>query len=166
MEQPHIELFKLRPKVGIHKIGPGVVMEMLEPHKPKKGGKMTADDFLGNEVNINQGWAEEMAFIEVDWRSDFIPAMSIRIKNQYFMIHQKPGVHGIWYCSNSTKHENTAGVVTYDRWGSQDGLTDGETCIDRTEFLKLIQEKIRRGQMRYKDLNSKFDFQNAIGSIR
>lgn len=163
---PILSYFKLRPKVGIHKIGPGVVMEMLPPAEKKRKGKMTADDFLGNEVNVNQGWSEEMAFIEVDWRSDFIPAMSVRVKSQYFMIYQKPGVHGIWYCAGTTKHENTARIVTYDMWGSQDGLKEGETCLDRTEFLKLIQEKIRRGQMRYKDLNSKFDFQNAIGGLR
>ena len=163
---PILSYFKLRPIEGggIKKIGPGVVLEMLPPVEKKKKGKMTADDFLGNEVNVNQGWKDEMAYIEVNWTTDMIPAMSLRLGSKYFMLWQKQG-HYTLYCSSIDKHRNTAGLCTYDRWGTQDGLMEDETCINNTSFLKNLKERVRRGQIYYKDMNCKFDFQNELTTI-
>lgn len=165
---PILSYFKLRPGCGIKRIGPGVVCEMLPPSiESKKRGKMTVDDFLGNEVNLNQGWEGERAFVEETWNGkDMQPFLSVRIGREFFTIYVKSGMSGRWFCSNANSHKMTAGMAATDRWGSKDGLLENEACLDGSKALKLMKEKIRRGQMRYYDLNSKFDFQNAIESLR
>lgn len=163
---PILSYFKLRPIEGIHRIGPGVVMEYLPPLPIKKKGKPTVDDFLGNEVNTNQGWYDEMAFVDVEWAGTFVPSFSVRIDDKYFLCHTKANMNANLWVTAEKMHKGTSGNYVYDKWGSQDGLKEDEACLDGTGFLKLIKEKIRRGQMHYRDLNTKFDFQNAIASLR
>lgn len=164
---PILSYFKLRPGIGIKKVGPGIVCEMMPPSVDnRKSKKMTVDDFLGNDVNLTQGWEGETAFVEDKWGSDLTPYLSVRVGRQFFSIYVKSGMKGRWFAANAGDHKMTAGMVSSDRWGSKDGLREDECCLDGSTLLKLIQEKIRRGQMRYKDLNSKFDFQNAIGELR
>ena len=162
---PILSYFKLKPMVGIHRVGPGVVMEMLEPEVKKNKGKMTADDFLGNEVNVNQAWKDENAFIDKEWRSDMIPVLSLRLKDKYFTMYQVRGVNTL-HIKKADGHTSCGGILQWAIWGSQDGLKEEESCINGTNLLKTLKDKSRRGLLRYYDLNSKFDFINAIEEIR
>ena len=162
---PILSYFKLRPEVGIRKIGPGVVCEMLEPTEKSAGGKMTVDEFLGDEVIVNQGWENEMEFVEVMWEKDMEPVFSVRLGKMYFMVYYKIGKRKM-YVERTKGHGNTSGMYTYDRWGSLDGLQGGENCIEGSQWLKGMKEKIRKGTMRYRDMNCKFDWQNGIEGLR
>lgn len=154
----------LTPCVGIKRVGPGVVMEMLEPEPKKKQGKMTADDFLGNEVNENQGWRDETAFI-VEWKGEFVPVMSVRIGSNYFTCYHK-GNSNTMYIKSAHSHTDCNGTYKWDCWGNLDGLQEKESCLDGSQILKLFKDQINRGALRYYDLNSKFAFMNSIAEIR
>lgn len=166
-DNPILSYFKLRPREGIHRVGPGVVMEMLPPAKIEKKGKMTADDFLGNEVNTNQGWKDGMDHVVEEGKrpKNLIPVMSWRIKDKYFTLYEPQGVIRL-YIKRSEGHVECGGLVTYEIWGSQDGLKENETCLDTSNILKRIKDEAKRGLLRYFDINSKFDFINAISEIR
>ena len=87
---PILSYFRVRPfGYGIRRIGPDIVCEMLAPYEAeKKDNKMTMDEFLGDEVNRNQGWQEENSFVVDKWK-DMIPEGSISIKTGYYGIYHK-----------------------------------------------------------------------------
>lgn len=161
---PLLSYFKIDPRkgYGVHKAGPGVAYEILEPVEVRKGGKMTVDQFLGDEVNRNQGWMEENAFV-MDIPKGSIPILSIRIGERYFTQYRKGSVTWVSERSCHTDVRMQTGKRSVLMWfGTLDGLKEDEVCIDRTIWGKRFKEETYKGIYRYDNLNTKFDWLNAI----
>lgn len=149
---------------GIHRAGPGVVWELLEPHEEKrKSKKMTVDEFLGDEVNRNMGFMNQGAFV-APLPKGSVPYMSLRIKRDYFIIYRK---HQKYWVRRSSEHVDVysrfGGVLM--RYGTLDGLQEDETCFDRTELLQRLKKLCYTGIVWFDNINTKFDFLNAINAI-
>lgn len=154
---PILSYFRVRPfGYGIRRIGPDIVCEMLAPYEAeKKDNKMTMDEFLGDEVNRNQGWQEENSFVVDKWK-DMIPEGSIRIKTGYYGIYHKDTNRRL-YVKEMDGHLD----VGY-RYGSLDGLQEQELCLDKLPFLKRLQQMSYSGNVWYYDINTKFDWLRDI----
>lgn len=167
---PILSYFKINGLLGpgIHRAGPGVVWEMLEPYEEvKKNNKMTVDEFLGNEVNRNMGFMDQGAFVEKIPKGAE-PYMSIRIDRMYWTVYQKGRR---WYLRRTDCHRDV--MVSYGmghkvlmKYGSTNGLMEDEINLDISNMGKTLTVKAYNGALRYEDINCKFDFLNAIGTLR
>lgn len=148
---PILSYFHVLPQYGRYRAGPEIAVEMLEPIPEEKRGKMTADDFLGNEVNRNQGWARQLSYVEEEWPI-VRPTMSLRFDVDYFGIYLDD--HARWYCKRLKDHINC------ERYSA--GTCDpGELSISK-KLLQYINRQCVAGRITYKTINDKFDFQNAV----
>lgn len=166
---PILSYFKINGLLGpgIHKAGPGVVWELLEPYEqPRKDNKMTVDDFLGDEVNRNMGFMDQGAFVEPIPKGS-TPAMSIRFRDKYFLIMQ----HGKrYYVKRTTEHRDviraySANLRIVHKYGTLDGLQEDETSIEVSKMGRMLRDKAWNGLLRYEDINCKFDFLNSITDV-
>lgn len=162
---PILSYFKLDPRYGygIHKAGPGVVFELLEPHEKVKGQKMTVEDFLGDDVNVNQGWMKQDAFVE-DKPKGSVPTESLRLGNEYFLIWKTP-TRRLWV-EKKNGHTVIGEYSILSTFGTVDGLQENELCIEGVKYKQRMQQGIYLGKYRFKDMNCKFDFINAVSNIK
>lgn len=162
---PVLSYFKVLPKYGIYRVGPDIVCEHLEPFKKEgKRGKMTMDEFLGDEVNKNQGWMDQMSFVKPIPKGSE-PCWSVRLKDAFFTIYR--GKNGRLYVSEKKEHTNIQkiygdGTPVLSRYGTVDGLQEDECAVDNTGWLKSIQSDAFSGRLTYDTMNCKFDFLNRI----
>lgn len=161
---PVLSYFKVRPQYGVHKIGPGIVCELLEPYQvPKTSRKMTTDEFLGDEVNRNQGWQDEMAFI-AKVPKGAVPYWSVRLTDKFFTIYR--GSNGMMYVKKATEHRDIQSSVysmyMTPKYGTLDGLQEDEMNIAGSAVGKHLQTMAYKGNLRYDDINTKFDFLTRI----
>ena len=156
---PILSYFKIVPRgYGVWKVGPGVVCELLPPYeKEKKDNRMTVDEFLGEEVNRNQGWLEQTAFVLDEWPKNCIPLISLRLDDMYFVIYNKEGSKK-YYVKKSEKHNESCRFVL----GTMKGLKEEENCLDGSNMLKHLQGKSYQGGILFADINCKFDFLNRL----
>ncbi len=150
---PILSYFHVLPRYGRYKAGPDVAVEMLEPieDKRKRGQKMTSEEFLGEEVNRNQGWQKQLAFVKDKWPT-VAPRWSLRFGVDYFTIYLDE--HCEAYCRRCSGHSGC------ERFSS--GVCDeGEEIMGKKmrDFLKRITFA---GRITYQNLNDKFDFQNLV----
>lgn len=164
---PVLSYFKVRPKYGVHRVGPGIVCELLPPAEPiKRGRKMTMDEFLGDEVNRNQGFLEQNAFV-VDRRpKGLVPYMSVRFGKDYFVISRYPSMSK-FYVEKKRSHGKATEFVSLSGtfegiYGTLDGLKENEMCIEHTALLDRLRTWSYTGRMFFPDLNTKFDFLNNL----
>lgn len=164
---PLLSYFRIDPSkgYGIHKAGPGVVYEILEPMPEKKEGKQTAEDFLGNEINRNQGWMNEDAFV-MPVPKGANPVYSIRFADKYFTVYQ--GNSAKWIVGKQ-RHTDIikqyAGKSVLQWIGTLDGLLEDEICIDKSPMAKRIKEDTYCGRFRFDNLNTKFDWLRCLEMI-
>lgn len=161
---PVLSYFKVRPKYGITKIGPGIVCELLEPYeKPKTSNKMTTDEFLGDEVNRNQGWRDEMAFVAKVPKGS-TPYWSIRLSDKYFIIYRSQA--GVMYVKTANGHKDIQSIYNghsvIPKYGTLDGLQEDEININASSKVKLLQGYAYSGALKYDSINTKFDFLTRI----
>lgn len=157
---PILSYFKVVPRgYGIWRVGPDIVCELLEPYEKEKKGKMTMDEFLGDEVNRNQGWKDENAFVVQRWPKGVEPKSSIRIGDRYY---------GMYYDSNTRrsyikkiKGHIDVGIV----YGSLDGLQEVEQCLDKSEMLGRLKTWSYGTKFWYSDINCKFDWLRDITNL-
>ena len=155
---PILSYFKVVPKgYGIWKVGPGIACELLPPMEMDTDGKMTVDQFLGDEVNRNQGWVDQKAYVVERWPKGLIPFMSIRIGDRFFIVHRKDGAKK-YYVKEVSEHNRNCQYVM----GSLDGMREYESCLTGTKILQHLQTKAYIGGIWFADINCKFDFLNAI----
>lgn len=165
-DNPLLSYFKLNPLMGygVHRVGPGIVCEMLPPLE-RREGKMTADEFLGDEVNKNQGWKEQTAYI-YPVPKGATPRFSIRMTEKYFWIYE--GDDGWMYVVEKGKHHE--GVKRrglngkeFKFWiGSHEGLKEDERCIEDGPWKRILTEWTYGGNIRFESVNTKFDWTNSI----
>lgn len=162
---PMLSYFKVLPRYGIYKVGPDIVCELLEPYTPeKKSSKMTVDEFLGDEVNKNQGWIDQNAFV-CNIPKNCMPSWSFRLHDKYFTIYRQEGV-GRYYVKSKKGHTPIYkcfgnGMQCITIYGTIDGLKEDETCISQS-ILSDLQNKAYSGELRFESINTKFDFLNSI----
>lgn len=161
---PILSYFKLDPRkgYGVHRAGPGVAYEILAPYEKTRKGKMTVDEFLGDEVNRNQGWMEEDAFV-MDLPKGAEPFMSVRIGDKYYGHYRKNG--NIWISRRGGHFNLNMTVRGYDlntRYGTLEGLREDEICMDKMLMGKKLKEQTYSGIYRFTDINSKFDWINSL----
>ena len=148
---PILSYFKINGLLGpgIHKAGPGIVWELLEPFEEKKGGKMTADEFLGDAVYKNMGFMDQKAFIEPIPKGA-IPMYQVRFgKNRYWMYQQKNRL----YVKQSKKDNELLNC-----YGTMDGRMHFEKSIEDSQFYRILQKQCYNGNVMFVDINCKFDF--------
>ena len=161
---PLLSYFRIDPRkgFGVHKAGPGVAYEILEPMESKRSGKMTIDEFLGDEVNRNQGWMDENAFVSA-LPKGAIPIVSIRIGGKYYTQYRKENV--VWICEKAChtdvrKQTNRRSILMW--FGTLDGLQEDEVCLDKAPIGKRLKEVTAAGGYRYDSVNTKFDWLRSL----
>jgi len=156
---PILSYFKIVPRgYGIWRVGPGVVCELLPPYEEvKKDRKMTVDEFLGDEVNKNQGWVDQQAYVLDKWPKNAEPFLSLRLEDKFFIVYKRDGSKR-YYVKRTEEHNRNCPFVM----GSIMGLKEYETCVDGTKMLQHLQTKSYQGGVWFTDINCKFDFLNAI----
>lgn len=135
---------------GIHRAGPGVVWELLEPHEDvKKDSKMTVDEFLGDEVYKNMGFMQQDAFVEKIPKGA-IPMYQIRFgKNRYTLYQQR----NIFYVK-ATKGDN----MNLRCFGTMVGRQEFERAFEDSGLENSLKKMCYSGKVKYVDINVKFDF--------
>ena len=157
-DNPILTYFKVNPLMGygVHRVGPGVICEMVPPIETKNG-KMTADDFLGNEVNRNQGWMNQMAFIE-PIPAGARPKTSMRLFDRYYCLYL---ANRMWYVKMTNGHVNSEGGMT----GTFEGLQATEKVMPAV-FAKRLLEAVGRGDVRFPDASTKFSWIQDLREVR
>lgn len=161
---PVLSYFHVRPQYGIHRIGPDIVCELLEPYEEKRKGKMTMDEFLGDEVNRNQGWKDQMAYVK-ELPKNCEPCYSIRLMDRFFVLYRSPSNR--YWVTERSKHlqiekRYLGGRSVLMCYGSLEGLTEEENVLDDTELHKWLKRLCYGGKLWYTDINCKFDFLGRI----
>lgn len=150
---------------GIHRAGPGVVWELLEPFQERKTTKkMTVDEFLGDEVNKNMGFVDQAAFVAAIPKGS-IPYMSMRIRRKYFTIYKYGLKFWVRGSSGHVDIKSQYGGSVLMKFGTIDGLMEDETSIEGTAQFTRFKTMASIGKLYYEDINVKFDFLNAINAI-
>ena len=165
---PILSYFKINGLLGpgIHRAGPGVVWELLEPYEEsRKTRKMTVDDFLGNEVNRNMGFINQGAFV-APIPKGAIPYLSMRIRRQFFTIYRFGGSR-MWVkgASGHVDIYSQYGGKVLMKFGTVDGLMEDETSLESSAVLERFKRMCFSGKMNFEDINVKFDCRNAISVI-
>jgi hypothetical protein len=154
---PILSYFKVVPRgYGIWRVGPGIVCEMLRPVDEKVGGKMTMDQFLGDEVNRNQSWVEQDSFVLEKWPSDAEPWFSVRVGTAFYGFYRKDG-------SNRVYVKKCTGHVKGRNYGTLDGIKEREMTLGPQ--LKVLQSMTSRCDLWYDDINTKFDWIRDIMAL-
>lgn len=154
---------------GIHRAGPGVVWELLEPfEEKKKNRKMTTDEFLGNEVNRNMGFMQQNAFIS-KLPNNSVPIASVRIGEKFYWLYKaKQGQFtGHTWVIEKPKHGKIKSQYGdfFNIYGTLDGLKEDEICIDKSNYADYLKKLCYGGLVRFVNINDKFDFLNSINEI-
>lgn len=135
---------------GIHKAGPGVVWELLEPHEEtKKGNKMTVDEFLGDEVYKNMGFMQQDAFVEKIPKGAE-PMYQIRFGKNRYIIYQQRNVFYV----KATKVDN----INLRCFGTMQGRMEFERAFEDSGLERSLKKMCYSGKVKYIDINVKFDF--------
>lgn len=168
---PLLSYFKIVPKgYGCFRVGPGIVCEMLEPieHRTEPGRKQTVEDFLGDDVVRNQGYADQMAFVEPVAKGAE-PFMSMRFKERYYLIYV---ANGLWYVTAQRAHRDIKGRTVFGgdmlvtRYGTVEGLQEKELCFSAVpNRVKDLRQRIYGGRLRFDTLNTKFDFYRDVSDL-
>lgn len=153
-DNPILGYFRIVPMYGIHRVGPDIVCEHVEPGDSEKSGKATIDDFLGDEVNKNRGWMDQCSFIATKWKKGMRPWMSMRFGNDYFMLYREEGSKKV-FVESATKHDERQGVI---RMGTLEGIREDEEVYEYWKYKDVFMNMTYKGQVWYKDINCKFAF--------
>lgn len=164
-DNPILRYFKVNPVYGygVHRAGPGVVYEILPPIEKKEGGKMTVDDFLGDEVNKNQGWMNQDAFV-YSVPKGATPKKSMRFGTEFYVMYES---NGKWYVRKEDRHKIIYGATYASRkpveikYGTLDGLQEDEFCLDSSHAKRML-DMCEQGLIYFHDMNTKFGFINAV----
>lgn len=165
-DNPILSYFKINGLLGpgIHRAGPGVVWEMLDVLPSKEGGKMTVDEFLGEEVHKNMGFMDQGTFV-ASVPKGAVPYLSMRIGRAYFLIYQHGGKYWIKKAKQHRDIMSQYGGKVLMKFGSLDGLQESEQCLEGSSQLDRFKQMAYRGRLWFDDINVKFDFLNAIYSL-
>lgn len=155
-DNPILGYFRIRPQYGIHRVGPDIVCEHVIPgdSEPKYGRKQTMDDYLGDEVNKNRGWMDEVSFIAELWPKSLRPYMSMRFENDYFMLYRRDGTNKV-YVERAWRHDTRGGVTIM---GTLAGLKEEEDVYEYWKYKDVFMGMTYKGQIWYRDINTKFSF--------
>lgn len=143
---------------GIHKAGPGVVWELLAPYEGhKEDGKMTVDEFLGDEVYKNMGFLDQAGFVEKAPKGCRLE-YQVRIgRNRYWILRHD----NLYFITKSDKDNKK--VLCY---GSMNGRQPFEQAWEPSVIKTYLEKLAHSGKLRYDDINIKFDFISDLFGVR
>ena len=142
---------------GIHKAGPGVVWELLEPYvEEKKDRKMTVDEFLGDEVYKNMGFMSQSGFVEPVAKGA-VPVYQYRFGKNRYWLYLKDNV---FYVKKSDKDNRNL-----DCFGTMEDRQEWEKGIKMSGTTEFLKKMCYSGKMRFEDINCKFDWLNDLYSV-
>ena len=116
---------------------------------------MTVDEFLGDEVNKNQGWMKQDAFV-CDKPKGSEPKISLRLGDEYYGLYTMNNPKNLFVAAKKD-HINAPRVL-----GTLDGLHEYEECFDGTPIEKGLLRMAWKGNLWFEDMNCKFSFMNKI----
>ncbi len=162
--------FHVDPRVGygVHRIGPGVVCERLEPVEERKEGFQTVDDFLGTGIHRAEGWQDQMGFVR-EIPKGVKPWMSLRFGREFFGLWTDNA--GTIYVEQRKKHLDVFsygldGNLYRIRFGTHDGLQEDESCLEDGRWGKRLKGWMYGGMMFYESPNTKFNIINCILNLK
>lgn len=151
--------------VGVHRAGPGVVWELLDVlPDTRTDNKMTVDDFLGDDVHKSQGYMNQSHFVSPIPKGS-VPLMSLRIDTRYFVIYKRRSQYWVKRTKAHSEIYSQYGGRILMHYGTLDGLQETEQCLNKSSYLDHLKQLCYRSKMHFADINSKFDFLNAIYSV-
>lgn len=142
---------------GIHRAGPGVVWELLAPEEETNKGKMTVDEFLGDEVFKNMGFMEQGAFVEKVPKGA-VPMVQLRFGRNRYVCYS---ANKAWYVKKIK-----AEVKGLKAFGTMEGRAKNERSWEDSGMQKDMQKMCYTGKIKYDDINVKFDFLADIFGTR
>lgn len=155
---PILSYFHIIPRgYGIWRVGPDIVAEMVEPIKNESDGKMTVDEFLGDEVNVNQGWLEAGHFVS-PLPKGAVPVYAFRLGDGHFT-RWKSG-RRVWI-TTSKPADVPKEITTFGTW---DELKEYEEPITKS-MGKALQREAYQGLLRYDDVNTKYDYLRCVTNL-
>ena len=155
---PILGYFKVVPRgYGIWRVGPDIVCEMLPPYEKERKGKMTADEFLGDEVNKNQGWLDESAYVVDKWPKGAVPLISLRLGRNFYVVYESAKRY---YVRGADKHHTGCRMVV----GSLDGMCENEMSWEMGKWRQHLQTRAYSGRIWFSDINVKFQFITDISA--
>jgi len=152
---PLLSYWGILPMVGIHRFGKDVVCELMEPSKNSSNV---------DEIDKNNGWMNETAFI-AKVPKNATPFESLRIGKMYFGIYE---YQRKYYVKRKGKHINVSRMLYFDgkpksmTWGTLDGLTESELCLENYNHLDIWKKYVYKGLLCYDNINTKFEFMQNI----
>lgn len=160
-DNPVLSYFHVVPTgYGIHRCGPDVVVEMLEPLETARPG----DAFLGDEVNRNQGWIEQKAFVAPIPKTA-VPIYSVRLDSHYYWVYKSQGRKK--WISEKNEHCNVMLTsnprIVYRRYGIRKGLREDEIPLT-SGYIEPLKEDATTGAMKFDSINTKYDFLRDINA--
>lgn len=148
---------------GVHRAGPDVVFELLKPLDKEVD---RAEKWLGDDVHKNMGWMNETSFVSPIPKGA-VPEMSIRVGEKYFVVYHKNKDKWVKRVDKHSSLEvrRANGKVLKLKFGTLDGLREDEICLNDTAFAKRLKDERMKGTYNYPDLNTKFEWLNALETL-
>jgi hypothetical protein len=148
---------------GIHRAGPGVVWELLEPLKRDR--KRSAEDFLGDEVHRNMGFTKQDAFVAPLPKGSSL-TMSMRIGRSFYSVYTTPDGFRFWI-RRASEHRDAKSIYSKRReiWGTLEGLREDEQCLEGSVHPERMRKLLRHGSIWFDSINDKFDFMRDLETI-
>lgn len=161
---PVLAYFRITPRYGIHRVGPGIVCEYLEPLEYSSEGPMTVDQFLGDGVHTYQGWNEELAFVVGRLPKNVIPDLSLRFVDRFYCLYWEKDTRLYYVVMKKGHVESHREGRT--RWGTIERMQPSEVCLEGSNLLDRLKSGVYTGRYRFVDLNTKLQFMNDLEMIR
>lgn len=148
---PLLGYFGVLPVPGIHRVNSETVCELIPPAE----GSANTD-----EIDRNMGWMNESSFV-APVPKNAVPFESMRIDKKFFVVYE---YQKQYYIKETNGHGNIArsmyfnGIPRIMRWGTLEGLTEDELCIENYDHLRIWKKLVYAGKIYYANLNTKFNF--------
>ena len=161
-DNPILSYFHVDPLkgVGIHRVSKDIVYEILPPLERTDGVSAT----LGDEVDRNMAFLDQGSFCSPIPKGS-APAASFRLGTEFYVLYQSQD--GRYWMKRAKQH---AGIVSRRSgmricYGTLEGLREEERCLEDTAYPQRLRTMMYRGQLRFEDMNTKFDFMRAMSDL-
>lgn len=162
--------FHVDPRVGygVHRVGPGIVCERLEPVEAEHKGFLSVDDFLGQDIHRAEGWTDQMGFVRAVPKGA-VPWLSLRFNREFFGLYTDNA--GNIYVEQRMKHLDVwrigmDGSMYLLKFGTHEGLQEDESCLEEGKWRDRLRKWMYGGSMYFSDPNTKFNIINAILNLK
>lgn len=154
-DNPILSYFDVDPLkgIGIHRAKKDTVCEILEPLERNE-----------DEVDRNMAFLSQGSFCSPIPKGS-APVASFRLGTEFYVLYQSQD--GRYWIKRTKQH---AGIVSRRSgmqicYGTLEGLREEERCLEDTAYPQRLRTMMYRGQLRFENLNTKFDFMRAMSDL-